>query len=70
MVDRTDYERGMIVGTRVAGTTVTETAILVGVGRRAVSTVMTAYCKQGKTSSVKHNSGRKSKLIETEEFEF
>lgn len=64
MADLTDFERGMIVGARLAGATVSETANIVGAGRSTVSTVMTAYSKEGKTSSAKHNSGRKSKLTD------
>ena len=62
MVDLSDFKRGQIVGARVPGEVVTETAELFGVGRSTVSKVMTAFEKKGKTSSPKQNSGRKRKL--------
>jgi hypothetical protein len=43
---------------------VTATANLVGCARSTVSAVMTAYTRDGKTSSAKRNTGRKKKLGE------
>ncbi len=57
-----DVERGMIIGARLAGASVSRTANIVSVSRTTVSRVMTAYTNLGKVSSAKHNSGRKSKL--------
>ncbi len=52
MTDLSDFERGMIVGARLAGaSSVPITATLLGIGRSTVLTVMSAYLKQGKTSS-------------------
>ena len=46
-----EFQRGQIVGARLAGASVTKKATLLGVSREAVSKVM--------TSSAKRNSGRK-----------
>jgi transposase len=57
-----DVKRGMIIGARLAGASVSRTTNLVGVSRTSVSRVMAAYKNLGKVSSAKHNSGQKSKL--------
>jgi len=58
------FQRGQIVGERLARTSVTKTAILLGVARAAVSKVVMPYTNHGKTSSAKKNIGRKPKLSE------
>jgi transposase len=63
MEDLPDFERGQIVGMRLAGALVTQTATLLHVSRAVVSKVMSAYTNNGKTSE-KRNSGRKSALTE------
>jgi len=64
MGDLSDFQRGRIVGVRLAGASVTKTATSLGVYRAAISKVMTAYTNHGKTSSAKRSSGRKPKLSE------
>jgi transposase len=63
MRDLSDFERGQIVGARLAATSVTKTATLLDVSRATVSNVMSAYTNHGKTSA-KRNSRRKSTLTE------
>jgi hypothetical protein len=62
MGDLSNFERGQIVGARLAGASVIKTATLLGVPRATVSTVMSAYTNHGKTTSAKRNSGRKLTL--------
>ncbi|GFS97539.1 transposable element Tcb1 transposase [Trichonephila clavipes] len=64
MTDLSEFEKGMIVGMRCAGCSVTETAIYLGRARSTVSAVMTASKKCGNVASGKHNSGRKRKLTD------
>ncbi len=59
MADLSDFKRGQIVGAQVAGAGITKTAELFGVARSIVLKVLTAFEKDGKTSSLKQNSGRK-----------
>ncbi|GFT32576.1 transposable element Tcb1 transposase [Trichonephila clavipes] len=64
MTDLSEFEKGMIVGMRSAGCSVTETAIYLGRARSTVSAVMTAYKKCRNVTSGKHSSGRKRKLTD------
>ena len=64
MADRSDFKRGQIVGARMAGARVTKIARLFGVAKSTVSKAMTAFEKEGKTSAMKRNSGRKQKQSE------
>ena len=57
-----DFQRDQILGAHMAGASVTKTAESFGVTRSTVSKVMTAFEKEGKTSSLKQSSGRKRKL--------
>jgi hypothetical protein len=59
MGDLSDFERGQIVGARLAGASVIITATLLGVLRETVSKVMLAYSTHhGKPMSVKRNMGK------------
>ena len=62
MADLTEFQRGLVVGVHMAVVCVTKTSELFGVVRITVSKVMTTFEKDGKTSSLKQNSGRKRKL--------
>jgi transposase len=64
MEDWSDFERGQIVGARLAGASVIKISTLLGVSRATVSEVMSAFTNHGKTTSAKRNSGRKSTLTE------
>jgi predicted transcriptional regulator len=55
--DFSDFERGQIVGARLAGASLTKTATLLGVSKAAVSKIMSAYTNHGKTISAKRNCG-------------
>ena len=62
MASLSDFKRGQIVDARMTGACVTKTAELFGVARGIVWKIMIAFEKEGKTSSLKQNSGRKRKL--------
>ncbi|KAF2346239.1 Protein kinase domain [Trinorchestia longiramus] len=64
MADLSDFQRGQIVGTRMTGASVTETARMLGVSIGTGSKIMTAFEREGRTSSAKHRSDGKSKLSE------
>ena len=53
MADLSDFKRGQIVGARMAGASETKTAELFGVARSILSKIITAFEKEGKTSSLK-----------------
>ncbi|XP_018608567.2 uncharacterized protein LOC108934881 [Scleropages formosus] len=60
--DLTEFERGVIVGARLGGASVTQAAEMANVSRGTVSKVMSAWEREGKTSSAKGNCGRKRLL--------
>jgi len=66
MEDSPEFQRGQIVGARLAGASVIKTATLLGVSRAVVSKVLTTYTNYGKTSSAKRKRGRKPKLSESD----
>ena len=66
MADLLIFQRGPIVGARMIGDSVGKTAKLFGLARSNVSKVMTAFEKEGKTSSLKQNSRRKRKPPDTD----
>ena len=57
MSNLSDLERGMIIGTCLAGTTVSKAANFVSVSRTTVSRIMTAYINFGEMSSLKQTVG-------------
>ena len=59
MVDLSDFKSVQIIDACMAGASVTKTPELFCVARSTVSKVMTAFEKEGKTSSLKQNFGRK-----------
>jgi hypothetical protein len=60
MAELSDFEQGQIIGSCLAGASVTKTVTLLVVLRATASRVMSACMNHGKTSSAKRNSGRKS----------
>jgi DNA-binding protein Fis len=59
-----DFEKGQIVGARLAGASATKTITLLGVSRVTLPKVMSAYTNHGKTTFMKGNNKRKSTLTE------
>jgi len=64
MGDLSDFQKGWIVGARLAGASVNKMSTLLGVSNAAVSKAMTTYTNHRKTSSAKRNSGQTPKLNE------
>jgi hypothetical protein len=57
MGDLTHFERGQIVGMRLAGAFGINISILLGISRATDSKVLSVYTNHGRTTSAKRNSG-------------
>lgn len=57
--DLSDFERGMIVGVRRAGCSMSETVSRLGFSKTSVSRVYREWCQEHKTSSQRGSCGRK-----------
>lgn len=57
--DLSDFERGMIVGARRAGCSISETVSRLGFSKTSVSRVYREWCQEHKTSSQRGSCGRK-----------
>ena len=62
MRDLTDFEKGQIVGARVAEASINKTAELLGFSRATVSRTMSEFEKHGETSNNWSSSGRPFKI--------
>lgn len=65
--DLSEFERGMIVGARNAGCSISETVRRLGFSKTAVSRVYREWCEKQKTSSHRGSCGRKRLVDETGE---
>ena len=59
MAGLSDFKRGQIFVARMAGPSATKNAELFGIAKNTVLKAIKAFEKEGKTSSLKKNSGRK-----------
>ncbi|KAF3707634.1 hypothetical protein EXN66_Car000807 [Channa argus] len=65
--DLSEFERGMIVGARSAGCSISETVKRLGFSKTAVSRVYREWCEKQKTSSHRGSCGRKRLVDENGE---
>ncbi|GBN04542.1 hypothetical protein AVEN_205688-1 [Araneus ventricosus] len=57
--DLSEFERGVIVGAREMGHSISEVAMKFGFSRTTISLVYCEYRESGKTSNLRHLCGRK-----------
>uniref|UniRef100_A0A9J8DBA5 Transposase Tc1-like domain-containing protein n=1 Tax=Cyprinus carpio carpio TaxID=630221 RepID=A0A9J8DBA5_CYPCA len=57
--DLSNFERGMVVGARQAGLSISQSAELLELSRTSISRVYKEWCEKGKTSSMRQSCGRK-----------
>ena len=62
--DLSDFERGMIVGARHAGSRISETSTLLGFSRTTLSRVYQEWCDKQKTSVQQQPCGQKQLVDE------
>ncbi|GBM58545.1 hypothetical protein AVEN_268617-1 [Araneus ventricosus] len=63
--DLSDFERGVIVGAREMGHSISEVAMKFGFSRTTISRVYREYRVSGKTSNFHHRCGRRKGLGKT-----
>ena len=62
MRDLTDFEKGQVVGDRMAGASITKAAELLGFSRAIISRTMSEFEKHVKTFNNRSSSGRPFKI--------
>ncbi|GBM27124.1 hypothetical protein AVEN_77741-1 [Araneus ventricosus] len=65
--DLSKFERGVIVGAREMGHSISEVAIKFGFSRTAISRMYREYRESGRTSNLRHRCGRKKIMHERDQ---